>query len=68
MTNFLLIASILWLIIGHTLMWTLGPKLGPSGGLDSIGNALFYVMAWRFCVWVPPIVFAVIGVMLFIKC
>ena len=37
-------------------MWTLGRKLAPSGGLDSIANALFYVMVWRSLVWGPPII------------
>ncbi len=51
-----LIIAIIWLFVGHILMWTLGRKLAPSGGLDSIANALFYVMVWRVLVWVPPII------------
>ncbi len=42
-------------------MWTLGRKLAPSGGLDSIANALFYVMVWRALVWGPPIILTLFG-------
>jgi hypothetical protein len=57
----LLIIAIIWLFVGHILMWTLGRKLAPSGGLDSIANALFYVMVWRSLVWGPPIILTLVG-------
>jgi hypothetical protein len=57
----LLIIAIIWLFVGHILMWTLGRKLAPSGGLDSIANALFYVMVWRSSVWGPPIILTLVG-------
>lgn len=57
----LLIIAIIWLFVGHILMWTLGRKLAPSGGLDSVANALFYVMVWRSLVWGPPIILTLVG-------
>ena len=55
----LIIIAILWFIIGFILMNTVAVKFGPSGGIDSIANALVYVIAWRFMVFVPPVLFLI---------
>lgn len=50
----MLLIAVIWLIIGYTLMHTVAVKLAPSGGIDSIGQALAYVIIWKFLVLVPP--------------
>ena len=57
----LLIIAVLWLIVGHILMWTLARKFAPSGGIDAVGKAIFYVMVWKISVWGPPIILASIS-------
>lgn len=61
MLKTLLIIAILWLIVGHILMWALARKFAPTGGMDAVGKAIFYVMVWKISVWGPPIILASIS-------
>ena len=60
----LFIAAVVWFIVSHILMWTLGMKLAPSGGIDAIGSALLYVLLWRIIVWVPPLIFIILSLLI----
>ena len=55
----LIIIAILWFVIGTVLMQTVAIKFAPSGGIDSIAGALVYVFIWRFMVFVPPVLFLI---------
>lgn len=47
--------SLLWIIAGIVLYITVGAEHGPSGGLDSIAEAIVYVFFWQALTYGPPL-------------
>lgn len=62
----IVIIAIIWFVVGHILMYTIGAQHVPSGGLDSIANAILYVALWRIFASVIPIIIILISALIWL--
>ncbi|MBQ3061781.1 MAG: hypothetical protein IJD02_04995 [Lachnospiraceae bacterium] len=62
----LLITAGVWFLIGSILMRTVGSAFAPSGGLDSLADALVYAFIWEIVVLGVPIILLIIGVVIWL--
>ncbi len=67
-TELLIILGIcvLWILAALFLFITIGTKKGPTGGIDSIANAIIYALIWRIIIYVLPGIVLCISIFLWL--